>query len=270
MITPVRTDPFIFRGRVSGAGYEWLKGEDGKPRLVPRHLPGVGSRPCDAHPGLFREFAELNPTREAIRGFAEKYGDIFNRYESGETAVRGDGTVGVGAALDTWKQETGDMRVLVGLWDQIRGQQLAELQKIIKRTGKELRYVIETPKRKASVTLAHAYLPEGGLDSFDPEDVVLPAQCALQLEINKRISETPTVPRLTWTPDYFQRIIFEPSNLIAAMWMQFAQAVTGEFQLKKCVCGKYFQVGPGGRRADATTCGDACRQRKKRGTGKSR
>jgi hypothetical protein len=56
-----------------------------------------------------------------------------------------------------------------------------------------------------------------------------------------------------------------PPNLLAAMWLQFAHAVTGEFQLQLCAgCGKYFQVGPGARRADATTCSDACRQRKKR------
>ena len=73
------------------------------------------------------------------------------------------------------------------------------------------------------------------------------------------------VPRLAWTPDYHQRLIFVPSNLLAAMWLQFAQAVTGEFKLKRCEqCGEYFPVGPGGKRADAETCGDRCRQRKRR------
>jgi hypothetical protein len=153
------------------------------------------------------------------------------------------------------------MRVLVGIWDQIQDQQLAELAKIITRTEKQLYYVIKTPKRKVNATLAHG----DGLSRFDPADVLLPARCALQLEINKRIAETLTVPRLSWTPDYHQRIIFQSSNLLAAVWMQFAQAVTGEFQLKRCEgCGTYFQVGPGGRRADATTCGDKCRQQKKR------
>jgi hypothetical protein len=261
MITPIKTDPFIFRGVVSEAGYEWLKGMDGKPRLVSRHVPGVGFRACVPHPGLFREFAELNPTREAIQGFAGRYGDLFNRYELRQSVARDDGTGSEGASLGTWREEIGEMRVLVGLWDQIQDQRLAELTKIITRTEKELYYVIKTPKGKVNATLAHG----DGLSRFDHADVLLPARCALQSEINKRIAETLTVPRLAWTPDYHQRIIFQPSNLLAAMWMQFAQAVTGEFQLKRCEgCGIYFQVGPGGRRADATTCGDKCRQQKKR------
>lgn len=85
------------------------------------------------------------------------------------------------------------------------------------------------------------------------------------MEVNKRIAEYVTTPRLAWTPDYGQRIIFEPSNLLAAMWNQFAQAITGDLRLKKCVvCGNYFQVGPGAKRADTITCGVACRQEESR------
>jgi hypothetical protein len=260
-------DPFIFRGPVNEAGYEWLEGEDGKPRLVPRRTAGVGFRPCETHPGLFREFAELTPTRDAIQSFAGKYGDLFSRYDAEQSVARDDRTVAFGASLGTWRQEIGDMRILVSLWDRIKHNppQLLELQKIITRTEKELRYVIVTPKRKADVTLAHADIPASGLSRFDPEDVLQPAMCALQLEINKRLAETPTIPRLAWTPDYHQRIIFVPDNLLAAMWMQFAQDMTGEFQLIKCEgCGGYFQRGPGAKRSDATTHGDACRQLKKR------
>lgn len=259
----VRTDPFIFRGPVNEAGYEWLTGTDSRPRLVPVRVPGVGSRPCEPHPGLFREFAELSPTKAAIQGFAEKYGDLFSRYEMEQGAVRKDGTVAFGASLGTWTKEIADTRILVGLWDQIQTQQLTELGKIIRRTDKEISYVIKTPRRTSDVTLAHVDIGSG-LDRFDKEDVLFPARCALQIEVNKRIAESPTVPRLAWTPDYHQRIIFEPSNLLAAMWIQFAQDMTGRFRLEKCVCGNYFQVGPGAFRGHKKTCGPKCRQRKHR------
>src|ERR1700689_287489 len=156
MIREVRTDPFIFRGVVSEAGYEWLKGMDGKPRLVSRHVPGIGFRHCEPHPGLFREFAELNPTREAIRGFAVQDGDLFNRYELRQAVAHDDGTVSEGATLGTWSEEIGEMRVLVVLWNQIQGQQLAEIRKIITRTENQLYYVIETPKHKVKATIALA------------------------------------------------------------------------------------------------------------------
>jgi hypothetical protein len=272
MIIPVKTDPFIIRETVSEAGYEWLKGVDGKPRLVPRRVAGVGFRTCEPHPGVFREFVRLAPTRDAIQGFAGQYGDLFNRYALEQGAGRADGTEAHGTSLGTWTQEIGDMRVLVELWEQIQHRQIASLKKIVKWTAKDVGYVIETPKHRVNVTLAHADIPGSGFSRFSPKDVLLPAKCALQTEINKRIAEQPTVPRLAWTPDtketsggYHQRLIFTPPNLLGAMWLQFAQAVAGEFELYPCdACGKFFQRGPGGRRADATTCSDACRQRKKR------
>ena len=77
------------------------------------------------------------------------------------------------------------------------------------------------------------------------------------------------IPELTWTRDtketlggYHQRIIFKPSNLVAAMWIQFAQAVTEELQMRRCdFCEEYFQVGPGAARDDARFCKDVCRVR---------
>ena len=156
------------------------------------------------------------------------------------------------------------MRALVDLWDQIKHRRLTNLRKIIELSDKGISYSI----CGRTVLLAHdEILLSAPMNRFAPKDVVLPARYALQKEINRRLRElqTLTVPQLAWTPDNHQRVIFRPSNLLAALWLQFAQAVTGEFQLKTCEgCGKYFQVGPGGKRADATTCSDACRQRKKR------
>jgi hypothetical protein len=271
-IDPERvTNVFLFRGPVSDAGYEWLEGLDSKPRLAPCRVPGVGYRPCEPHPGLFRQFAELNSTKEDIREFARAYGDLFNSYEARQSAKRKDGTVAFGATLGTWRQEIGDMRVLVNLWDQIKADppQTTELKKIIRRTDKALGYVIVTPKGTSDETLAHADIPGVGLERFAPDDVLLPARFALQREVNKRIAEFPTVPWLAWTPDYHQRIIFEPSNLLAAMWIQFAEAMTGAFRLVRCAgdCGRYIQVGPGAKRAHTATCGSTCRQRKRRNPG---
>jgi hypothetical protein len=269
VIATVRTDPFIFRGNVSEAGYEWLKGEDGKPRLVPRHIPGTSFRTSEPHKALFLKFAKMAPTREEIQSFADLHGDLFSRYELKHSAARMDRTAAHGASFRTWTQEIGDMRVLVVLWENIQHRQLSTLKRVVKWSEKEVGYILKTPRRERDVILAHADIPGTGLSRFRPRDVLLPARCALQLEINLRLAEYPAVPRLTWTPDTpgcHQRIIIEPSNLLSAMWLQFAQAVTGEFQLRlcECGCGRYFQVGPGGRRADATTFDGACRQRKNR------
>ena len=267
MIKPFDTT-FNFRASISDSGYEWHKGIDARPRLIPRRVPGVGVRTEDAPPGLFHAFAKTPTTRDAIQRFAGLHGDLFNRYEMDQGVALKDGTWIPGASFGTWSQEIEDMRVLVALWDDVQGRKVEKLGKLIKWTKAEVGYVLKTSKRESRVTLAHTQLSENTFGPFSEKDVVLPARYALQREINVRLSDHAAVPQLVWTSDVpkgHQRIIFRLPNLLSAMWLQFAQAVTGEFQLRACpVCNNYFQVGPGGRRADATTCGDTCRQRKSR------
>lgn len=267
MITPFSAT-FAFRASVSEAGYEWRKGTDGKLRLIPCRVPGRGFLSLETPPGLFCGFASTTQTKEAIQRFAGLHGDLFSRYDMNQGVALKDGTWIPGTALGRWSQEIEDMRILITLWSDIQQLKIESLSKVIKWTNKEVGYVLKTPRRKSRVTLAHTYLGEAHFGPFSENDVVLPAHYALQREINVRLSDYAAVPQLTWTSDkhgQHQRIIFRLPNLLSAMWLQFAQAVTSEFQLKKCpVCHTYFQAGPGARRIDAITCGGKCRQAKKR------
>jgi len=263
MITPVKTDPFVFRWPVVNAGYAWATGQGGSNHLVPREEIELGMRLHEPPCGLFLEFAELKPTVIAIRDFACKYGDLFNSYGVEDFVIRND-KLTQGASEDRWRSEIRYLKALVDFWRDIKARRVRKLKEIVKRDDKGIDYSI----CGRSVILAHAEVAlETPMSRFAPNDFVLPAKYALQKEINRKLREEDTLvlPQLAWTPDHHQRIIFRPSNLLAAMWLQFAQAVTEEFQLQICEgCGKYFQVGPGGRRADAKTCSDACRQRKNR------
>jgi hypothetical protein len=269
MKTEINSDPFIFRWKVSEAGYRWAKGMDGKPHLVPRLEPGKRIKPMDLPKTAFAEFARLDGTEEKIRGFADKYGDLFNTYRVQDHVVHG-GVTSFGASLKTWQSAIEDVRVLVDLWDNIQNRRIAALKRVIrwektKDGDSSVSYLLKTSTRERDQMLAHSRLSEGALIRFaDDKGTLLAARCALREEINLRLSEQPTVPCLAWTPDYDERIIFKPPHLLAAMWLQFAQAVTGEFGIKRCLCGKFIQTGPGGKRADVDTCSPACRQRKKR------
>jgi hypothetical protein len=253
---------------VNGAGYEWLPGLGDKDiHLVPCDEPGVGVYVKEPPSGLFLTFAALKPSEKAVTAFADEHGDLFETFAGfGDFVERENHTVTVGTSLTDWKQAIGEMQELTQLWKWIKQRDITKLKKIIRRGDNGISYSIAG----RIVALAH---PEVAMDvpmrrfGFAAKDVLLPAKYALQKEINRRLSGPRTfcVPQLAWTPDNHQRIIFRPSNLLAAMWLQFAQAVTEEFQLKQCeACGKYFQIGPGARRADAKTCDDKCRQQKKR------
>ena len=258
----VLNDPFVFRWTVNLSGYEWAEGADRKLRLFPIFVPGAGGRLLyPPERGLFREFAALSPTRDAILEFAEKYGDLFCSWNMMHTRVS-HGSLAGGTSLERWKAKIGDMRDLVDIWEQIQDQQRhRELNKIIVRTGNAICY----QRGGTDVTLARGE----DLNRFNPKDVVLPARCALQWEINRRLSdtETPTltVAHLALTRDNRPRMVFRPSNLLADMWVRFAQMIAGEFRLKQCaVCNEYFQVGPGGRRQHTETCSPRCRKQKSR------
>ena len=53
-----------------------------------------------------------------------------------------------------------------------------------------------------------------------------------------------------------------PLSLLDALWLQFGQALVSKAELRSCQqCGKWFQAGAGGVRADAKFCTPECRRR---------
>jgi hypothetical protein len=273
--------PFEFCWKVAPAGYEWKDDSQSKPSLFACNVPGKAIliyKPMKKNPGLFRDFSELESKNEILE-FANQYGLLFDRY-SGEDSRREKGSyqsveAAFGIGLRMWQREIGDLRALVAIWNSITAGKVADLKRIIIWRNGGVKYQISTPKRKCSAWLT---LP-GVAHRFAEGDVLVPAQDALQKEINARLSgevdrisgeirlqRIECVPQLTWTPDGGQQLALTPLNLLGAMWLQFALVVAGAYQLKRCAaCGKYFHVGKGAqKRADAITCSDACRQRKKR------
>jgi hypothetical protein len=271
VIKEVRSDPFVFRTIVPEAGFEWLEGPDSEPHLASRaeieSLAWV-KEPLALNPGLFVEFANLKGSQDAILKFANQWGDIFDKYGPEDLLPQqGRKALVMGASHDRWKYAIGQMRPLVHVWEAIKNRNLDELEKVITWSDNHhggVRYVIG----HCQSWLIHPADPDNKLRArFTSGDLIWPSKYALQQEINKRLSDSSMMipPQLVWTHEMNQRILFVPKNLHGAMWIQFAQAVTEEFQLRICAgCGRYFQIGPGGRRPQAKTCKDSCRQRKRR------
>ncbi len=149
------------------------------------------------------------------------------------------------------------MRLLCDLWASVRGKDIEQLRKLVVWTEKDVSYRLKTPAGVHDATLAHATLPGMSMDMYSRGDVVQPAYDALRREINLRLAEAPIVPQM------LQQVHYRPPHLLAAMWLQLAEAVAGGFDFYPCdSCGKFYQRGQGGRRTDATTCSNACRQKK--------
>jgi hypothetical protein len=279
MIKPFNNNPFAFFCYLEKEGYEWAGGKfDLEKRLVGRG--GLGSQVIISgmRPGVFLEFADLDQKPESIREFANRYGNLFEDHDLGDWIVERGRILG-GSTLKKWSTEIGDMHCLVGVWEAIKNNRKKELAKIITWAKGGVRYEIRTPKPPIGRCLPHPAHPHSQMQRsrFRPGDVLGPARYAFQAELNRRISspESLTPPRLVWTrkllgPGLPERVgelvlVFTPPSLLAAMWLQFAQAVSGRYDIRQCQgCGKHFMAGPGARRPGAKTCNDTCRQRRHR------
>lgn len=268
----VSTIELDFRWVVSEAGYEWRGGEGSKALLCERNIPGARRvyYPQLEYPALFREFAELQGLDE-IRRFADQYGVIFGQYGPSDHVREGGRYYSVAAAsgtsLNAWAQEIADMKFLVEIWDSIEAGSIKNLKNLISwKSGVE--YQLLTPRRGSSDTLVLA----GAAHPFREGEILKPARYVLQREINKRLSDEYSLskqtsegisyfPILLRRSDETLRLKVGPSNLLSAMWLQFAQVVGGSYELRRCpICHRHFMP----KRSDAITCKDACRQKKSR------
>lgn len=290
MTKPINPNPFVFHWLREDQGYEWMQGIDSRTRLVakadaaPDAAKLVRYRPLDDK-RLFERFADLKPTRASIQQFADRYGDLFNEYGLSTRVRRPRGQYRIsqlhGASLQRWKAEVGRMKALVGIWRAIKAARKRDLKDVIVWKDPEtLEYRLKWSETLLACPLYNSQL----LKRFESLDVIRPAMYLLQAEINKRIADPtnpdhlPIIPRLVWCPgpeyygiaqpDHHQRLIFEPGNLLSAIWLQFARALTDGYQLQTCaICGEHFQIGKGAFRTDKKTCGPRCRKRLSRSPG---
>jgi hypothetical protein len=107
-------------------------------------------------------------------------------------------------------------------------------------------------------------------DSKTSGDAQRRGQQSLRSEIHRALTDTVTPSHTTLGLTPKLGLVRCPVNLLAYMWLCFARVVSGEVEERPCEmfarCGEYIYVGrgPGLQREDTTTCGAACRQKKKR------
>jgi len=226
--------------------------------------------------GLFRTFAETEPSPEGIRSFADKFGllggDFERRIVLYGQGSEGRGLVGIGEASGDWELEILAMRQTIELWEAARRGDVERLERHITwhENGMAVRYdshpdlkfdqLPAPPLNADRTTIAR----EGDLvfEHFERGDLMGPALQHVQSTLNRRLHGRAS-PRVLWKPSTRQRTLcIVPDGLIGALWLQFARAFERNAEFRRCAeCGTWFELAPGTARADKLYCSPACRTR---------
>jgi hypothetical protein len=100
---------------------------------------------------------------------------------------------------------------------------------------------------------------------FEADDPVSPAWAYLQqdldLHLHHTAAEIATVA--AWDPKRGRPALrFEAPTLLAAVWLQLADAVSNDRTFGRCrECGKLFEVAPDAARTHRRFCSNGCRSR---------
>jgi hypothetical protein len=282
------TEPSVlFTCHVPKVGFRWLETHPIPPPhqsrawfLTVGREPGmrIGGgqthNPLEEHTGLFRVFADTEPSRDGIKEFAERFGSL-----GGDTRTwvavydepRNGGYAGAWSeAYTVWRDQIVDMRRTVDLWDAARRGEVQELERKIcwtkdygsvgYRTHPGLTPSERMELREGSFSTLIAEKGDGILERFVPGDLVQPALFFVQRLVNQRL-RTRVSPRLLWDEQETQlRLHLVPEGLVGALWLQFASAIEKDSEFRRCAeCDIWFELAPGTARSDKLYCSNACR-----------
>jgi hypothetical protein len=288
-------DVFGFVWNVPQSGYQWIQARILHDKGLAKdrekwvltdglalHQPFLMKQysPLKMYTGLFRNFAQLPAdNRDAILDFANEYGALGIGKELELTAKdEPRRLLGVyGETWNDWWENTQVMRLAVDLWDMVTARDTAGVSRHIQ--WKDAEYG-EDGRKKAETGWyydSHPDLPREQVPSTGrtgafiepiparPGDVLMPAASLVYRWINEHLKGT-TTPRLVNAGKVVLQIV--PENLLAAMWLQFAQSIAankGYKDFRACKeCGKWFELSH--KQEDRRTvrrefCSDPCKSR---------
>ena len=281
--------PLQFHRRVAEDGYHWVDSDpvvEPEQHLQPfltdgRPIGASGYRvreylPLAEFPGLFRVFAEIEPSHDGIKAFADRFGplggDIAKQIPLYDQPNAQGTPMGLGEPLAAWTNEILMMRFAIDIWDAARNGDVDRLERVIFWTedGRGVQILShpelpkgqlpEPPARVERAWIAGTHLGDGVLERFVPGDLVKPALHYVQSTINEKL-EGRASPQLLWDAKRERLGLYiVPDGLIGALWLQFARAVERDSRFRQCAeCAIWFELAPGTARADKLYCSTPCR-----------
>ncbi len=251
-------------GRCLG-GYTWLDARvDGgsKPMqvLAARFEPGEKLAPAEVYfplrqeSALFRILAgvELNP--DAIRKFADKYGQIYEHQFRIEYWRDGLERQSTGTPMYIWRQTILALRHWTTVWNFIS----AKNERGLLRYMKEL----EFDQQDLTSKVVNKFIANSWpILNSPPKDRIRTAKKCLCLGVwESELLENFTVHlRYDENRDTFG-FRLRGEDLVVAIWAQFAMAVIDSKEYECCkTCGKPFEVSPEVARTNREYCSTPCR-----------
>jgi hypothetical protein len=217
--------------------------------------------PMDQFPALFRTLADTPLSEDGVVRFANQYGGLGVQEQIRLT--RGPKlSLGIGESGPVWMNEIDAMRRAVQMWDAVRHGNTAWFQE----------HVHVEPKGPEEVWVS--YLEEGVLYHREvigpdlagfvrPNNVRRPTLLFVQRMINTRLRDH-AAPRLLYDSDQDRLgLHLVPENLLGALWLQFARAVDGNKDYRRCGggCGRWMEISLDAHRTHRRFCSDACRNK---------
>lgn len=282
---------------------EWMLRLPAAPPVPPRSSH-VAEKPDDGlvirkfkslvcNGSLFRHFCEIT-SEEELADFLRLYGSspeenvwrglLFHCSGSPLLLACGHMVKEIKVYLG-WLDEARAMRRCVALWDLLRADDRESLSRLVHwradpERGRSV-CLAATPDlsgppdvtagdsvfyAKGDEVIASATIHPELLGEFEDGDPVKPAQFHLQKVINSRLAQS-VEARLLWDEARGGMALhFVPRDFLAGLWLQFAQAFTGNKDHGRCDnCGAWFEISRDAARESRVYCSPACKQRAYRG-----
>jgi|ERR1035437_291613 hypothetical protein len=215
-------------------------------RMLPYHLSqGPGSElknvlvldadgdshvyaPLMEHQDLFILFAEVQTDDDVLR-FAGKFGHLKAASYSHfiRSSVR-SGQSKMAETIEEWLSEATAMSEVIDLWSRIKENRLEGIIEWKKR------HVLYHPNPDSTVQIAVADGQNAhAFHGWKHGERKAPAEFELATIINSHLARN-VAPQIGIDQTQSYRLYTRPFNLLGAIWLQMAQACTGEQKVKKC------------------------------------
>jgi hypothetical protein len=215
-------------------GFKWEgTGED--LRLV--QVSGAAFNSYQPHPGIFRDFADLQQTPEAVLNFANRYGGLRERLDFN--------------AFPNWRHGIQHFQQLVGLNDALTGNDWTRIPKAL-----EPLLADASLAESAEIRQIHLKRKRGENVSLNEQVHVVVMRLCRAIAPAERFAAEGSWNSLTGKVE----LRLKHADLLDFMFYQLGHAFIGGRRFRQCtVCGKWSLLTPGVNRADRTTCSGYCR-----------